>query len=93
MSEKRKVRQRILLSKSQVTDVSDELYRELAKMPLYDYDGRKAVISRYIEELQKRIKDNLRDYIRNAPEADSKDILADLFQDIFEDSLDRSSWS
>jgi hypothetical protein len=88
MDEKAMGKLQIFLSKSQIRDVSTGLYEELTKMPLYDNEGRQTLISRYIGKVQETIRDNIKDFIRNVPEANANRILGRLFQDSFEDSLD-----
>jgi len=87
MEEKGIGKGRILLPKPDISKMAHDLNRELMKLLPYDFEAREELICRYIQNVQERIKENIKNFVKNVDEPDGAQLLGMLFQDAFEDSL------
>lgn len=75
---------RILLTKGQIETLSKQFVDELHKIPIFDTDTKKKLISGYINKVQDLIKKNINTFANDFPDCDAETLRARIVADICE---------
>ena len=67
---------RVLLTEEQIADMSNRILKELHKIPLYDYERKKALMSKYIREAQSIIVSNINALVRDGLNCEARSVLS-----------------
>lgn len=73
---------RILLTKGQIETLSKQFVDELHKIPIFDTDTKKKLISGYINKVQAMIAKNIKSFINDISDCDCEKLLAQVVADI-----------